>query len=56
MYIIIFSKIKKAYCPKCKTNISGVEDVIKFHGLRMLYGKVICQSWCRKCRIKFKMN
>jgi phage N-6-adenine-methyltransferase len=37
-------------CPRCPASAEGREAVEAVFGFRRLNGKVIPQSWCRKCR------
>jgi hypothetical protein len=37
-------------CPKCKTHVNGKQSVEKIFGFRKSNGKIITQSYCRKCR------
>ena len=46
---IIKDKISTT-CPKCKTHVNGKQSVEKIFGFRKSNGKIITQSYCRKCR------
>jgi len=46
---IIKEQILKT-CPKCKINTKGKQNIEEIFGYRKCSGKVIPQSYCRKCR------
>ena len=52
--------VKSTYpkeCPRCKIFVQGEVDIERFFGWRRCNGKVIPQSYCRKCRSsKFNPN
>ena len=37
-------------CPKCQIHVNGKQNVEKIFGFRKIRGKIITQSYCRKCR------
>jgi len=46
---IIKEQILKT-CPKCKINTKGKQNIEEIFGYRKCSGKIIPQSYCRKCR------
>jgi len=43
-------KLECARCPKCEKTANGVEQVEQLFGFRMMNGKKVVQSQCKKCR------
>ena len=43
-------KLEYAKCPKCEKTANGDEQVEQLFGFRMMNGKKIVQSQCKKCR------
>ena len=43
-------KLEYTRCPKCEKTANGVEQVEKLFGFRMMNGKKVVQSQCKKCR------
>ena len=43
-------KLEHARCPKCDKTASGIEQVEKLFGFRMINSKKIVQSQCKECR------
>lgn len=39
-----------AECPCCKVNVQGKDNIDQVFGYRKVRGKIIPQSYCRKCR------
>ena len=47
---------EKKTCPKCGFTVTTIQAQNDSFGTRIVNGKVIPQSWCRKCRNKHKNN
>ena len=43
-------KLEHTRCPKCTKTANGIEEVEKLFGFRMMNGKKLVQSQCKKCR------
>jgi hypothetical protein len=50
-----FLKQKKV-CPNCSLTVTTIQEQNDLFGTRIITGKVIPQSWCRKCRTGYKNN
>jgi len=45
---------EKHTCPKCNFSVTTIQGLNDFFGTRIINGKPIPQSWCRRCRTKQK--
>ena len=43
---------KKHMCPNCNFSVTTIQGLNDFFGTRIINGKPIPQSWCRRCRKK----
>jgi hypothetical protein len=43
-------------CPNCSLTVTTIQEQNDLFGTRIVSGKVIPQSWCKKCRAKYKNN